>query len=182
MNTKDITKLSIDSLSMIITSVNLDFKISELTFTKMNNLGITSLSNNDSLNLKITEYYNSDAVRLKLAMNYIFNDLIKRVDFFIYDQNTIDMAYVSFYKKFPSLINQSEEELNNEQKMNIIDFIQSVNGRNIVQYDLSGKEYSLYILNAFKQKTAKVLKAIYEELQINDPKIEPLPSFESENE
>ena len=40
LNTKDINKLPIDSLKMIIKLTNLDFKISELTFNKMNNLGL----------------------------------------------------------------------------------------------------------------------------------------------
>lgn len=182
LNTKDISKLSIDSLSMFITTINLDFKISELTFTKMNNLGITSLSNNDSLNLKITEYYNSDVVRLKLAMNYIFNDLVKRTDFYIYDQNKIDMNYAYSNQIFSSLHNQSEEEFKNEQRTNIIDFIQSISGRNIVQYDLGGKEYSLFVLNGFKQRTTTLLKIVYDELKINESKLEPLPSFQSENE
>ena len=59
LNTKDISKLPLDSLSLIFNSINLDFKTSELTYNKMKNLGITKLSNNDSLNLKITEYYNN---------------------------------------------------------------------------------------------------------------------------
>ena len=182
LNTKDISKLSIDSLSMIITTINLDFKTSELTFTKMNNLGITSLSNNDSLNLKITEYYNSDMVRLKRGINYIFNDLVKRQVFYVYEQNKIDFSRTDSNQKLPALYNQSEEELEKEFKINTIDFIQSIKGRNIVLYDLGGKAYSLSILNSFKQKTTTLLKAIYDELKIDDPKLEPLPSFESENE
>ena len=179
---KDISKLSIDSLSMIINSTNLDFKTSELTFNKMNNLGITSLSNNDSLNLKITEYYNGDMVRLKLGINYIFNDLIKRTDFYLYEQNKIDIMSNYSNQKFPSLYNQSEEELEKEFKTNTIGFIQSIKGRNIVIYNLGGKKYSLSLLNGFKQKTTTLLKAIYDELKIYDPKIKSLPTLPSEVE
>jgi hypothetical protein len=182
LNTKDISKLSNDSLSMIINSINLDIKTSELTFNKMNNLGITSLSNNDSLNLKITEYYNSDVVRLKLGIKYIFNDLIKRQDVELYEQNKIDMTRFYSNLKFPSMYNQSEDELEQEFKTNTIDFIQSIKGRNIVLYNLSGKKYSLSLLNGFKQETTSLLKAIYDELKIYEPKIESLPSFQTENE
>jgi hypothetical protein len=182
LNTKDISKLSIDSLSMIINSTNLDFKTSELTFNKMNNLGITSLSNNDSLNLKITEYYNRDMVRLKLGINYIFNDLLKRTDFYLYEQNKIDLTSYYTNQKFLSLYNQSEEELEKEFKTNTIGFIQSIKGRNIVIYNLSGKKYSLSLLNRFKQKTTTLLKAIYDELKIYDPKIKSLPTYPSEVE
>ncbi len=182
LNTKDISKLSIDSLSMIINSTNLDFKTSELTFNKMNNLGITSLSNNDSLNLKITEYYNRDMVRLKLGINYIFNDLLKRTDFYLYEQNKIDITSYYSNQKFPSLYNQSEEELEKEFKTNTIGFIQSIKGRNIVIYNLGGKKYSLSLLNRFKQKTTILLKAIYDELKIYAPKIKSLPTYPSEVE
>tara|TARA_R110001632_G_scaffold213658_1_gene340069 strand:+ start:946 stop:1797 length:852 start_codon:yes stop_codon:yes gene_type:complete len=178
LNTKDISKLSIDSLSKIISSINLDFKTSELTYNKMNNLGITKLSNNDSLNLRMTKYYNNVVVNLKLGMNFIFNDLVKRTNFYFYEQNKIDInSLYSTNREFPSLYNQTEEESERELKSNIVEFIYSIKGKNLVMYNLNGKKYSLKLLIYFQQETIKLLKAVYDELKTYNPKINPLPTL-----
>ena len=53
LKTKNINTLPLDSLYMLVTAQNLDFKVSELTYNKMNNLGITKLSDNNKLNTMI---------------------------------------------------------------------------------------------------------------------------------
>jgi hypothetical protein len=175
LNTKDINKLPLDSLPMIISSINLDFKTSELTYNKMNNLGITSLTNNDSLNLKITEYYNSYVVSQKLGMNYIFNDLVKRQNFYFYEQDEIDFSR----REFPSMYKESQEESEIALKSNIIKYVYSIKGKNLIAYDLNGKRYSLRLLSGFQEKTTSLLKAVYDELKIYNPELEPLPTLPS---
>jgi hypothetical protein len=182
LNTKDISKLPLDSLTMIISNTNLDFKTSELTYNKMVNLGITKLTNNDSLNLQITEYYNRYVVNLKSGMNFIFNDLVKRIDYELYEQNKIDFVGLYSNYKFPSLYKQTEVEYQRELKSNIVDFIYSVKGRNLVLYDFSGKRYSLKLLKRFQQKTINLLKEVYNELKVYDPKIKPLSILPEEIE
>ena len=183
LNAKDISKLPLDSLAMIVSTINLDFKMSELTYNKMNNLGITSISNNDSLNSKILEYYNTDIVHLKAAMNFIFNDLIKYNDFQIYELDKIDMsaAFLSS-REFPSLYKKSEEEAAKELKSNLVEFIYSIKGRKLILYDLDGKRYSLEFLNRYKAKTINLFNAIYNELKITNPQIKPLPTLPSKIE
>jgi len=176
LNTKDITKLPLDSLLMIISNINLDFKISELTYNKMNNLGLTALSNNDSLNSKVSEYYNQDVVLLKLAMNYIFDDLIKRQNFHIYEQDKIDFSR----REFPSMYKVSEEESEIALKSNIVKYVFSIKGGNIISKNLGGKRYSLRVLSQFQKKTTNLLKAIHDELNIYDTQIKPLPTLPSE--
>ena len=176
LNTKDIARLPLDSLEMILNSTNLDFKISELTYNKMNNLGLTALSNNDSLNSKIAKYYNSYVVSLKLAMSYIFNDLVKRQNFYFYEQDKIDRSG----QEFPSMYKESEEESEITLKSNIVEYVYSIKGKNLISYDLNGKRYSLRVLSSFQKITTNLLKAIYDELKIHDPQIEPLPTLHSE--
>jgi hypothetical protein len=176
LNTKDIARLPLDSLKMILNSTNLDIKISELTYNKMNNLGLTALSNNESLNSKISEYYNSDVVFLKSAISYIFNDLVKRQNFYFYEQDKIDFGS----RKFPSMYKESEEESVTALKSNIVEYVYSIKGKNVISYDLNGKRYSLRVLSGFQKKTTSLLKVIYNELKIYDPQIEPLPTLHSE--
>ncbi|MEE9429814.1 MAG: DUF6090 family protein [Melioribacteraceae bacterium] len=180
LNTKDITKLPLDSLKMILISTNLDFKISDLTYNKMNNIGLTALSNNDSLNSKIFEYYNRNVESLKLSMRYIHNAFIKRGNFYHYEQDEIDFSTVEYSREFPSLYKESEKESEIAIKSNIVKYIYSIEGRNIIIDDLNGKRYSLRVLRGFQEKTRSLLKTIYDELKVYDPHIEPLQTLHSE--
>ncbi len=180
LNTKDINKLPLDSLKMILRSTNLTFKISDLTFKKINNLGLTALSNNDSLNSTISKYYNRDIEYLKLAMGYMYNDFVKKRNFYYYEQDEIDISTVDFSREFPSLYKESEKESEIAIKSNIAKYIYSIEGRNIIIEDLNGKRYSLRVLSDFKEQTKNLLKTIYDELKIYDPQIEPLPILHSD--
>jgi len=166
LNTNDIARLPLDSLEMILNSTNLDVKISELTYNKMNSLGITTLSNNESLNSKISEYYNRDVVFLKSAISYIFNDLVKRQNFYFYEQDKLDVNKINFGRReFLSMYKESEEESETTLKSNIVEYVYSIKGKNVISYDLNGKRYSLRVLNDFQKKTTSLLKAVYDELK-----------------
>jgi hypothetical protein len=177
LHTKDIATLPLDSIAMILRPENLDFEISELTFNKMKNLGVSSLSTNDSLNAQINTYYNAAVVNLKLSMDYVFEELRKYGDYFLYQQDEIDfnLIYDNFEQfEFPALYPQSNEALRNETRISSIQFITSIRGRMLVLSDLNNKRYSLRILNRFKSRTQNLLGAIYEELKSNNPQTAPL--------
>jgi hypothetical protein len=177
LRTKDIAALPMDSVAMILRPENLDFEISELTFNKMKNLGLSSLTTNDALNAQISTYYNADVVSLKLSMDYVFEELRKYLDYFFYQQDEID--YNFFYEgfeqfEFPALYTQSDERLRNETRINSIQFITSNKGRMLVLFDLDNKRYSLRVLNRFKSATQNLLEEINEEVKSYNPQIEPL--------
>ncbi|WP_411895211.1 hypothetical protein [Winogradskyella sp. A2] len=181
LRTNNIDALPLDSINMIINPINLDFEISELTFNRMKNLGLTSLSENEDLNSQISEYYNSSVVSLKLGMDFVFEELKKYTDFFKYNQDAIDYSFdhtVEF--EFPELYNQSREELINEKRYNSLQFIKSNRGRMIILSDLESKRYSLAILKSFKTITQNLLESIVEQLKNNNSLIEPLPEFPSD--
>jgi len=181
LKTKNIATLPLDSINMILTTENLDFKISELTFIKMNNLGITALSANEKLNTQIGDYYNAEVVNLNLAMAYVFEELKKYLDFFQFQQNAIDFSdrfsnTTEF--EFPALYKQSKEEFDKENTRHKVDFIMSTQGRNLVLNDLANKRR----LVRFKKQTQQLLEAIYVELKRKNPDLEPLPEFPTEEE
>jgi hypothetical protein len=176
LNTNNIAKLPLDSLTMIILPRNLDLNISELTFNRMKNLGLTSLSNNDSLNSQINTYYNSELLSFKRSMAYIFEAFKKYWNYLSYEQNDIDVGAIYFKDhEFPSLYNQPKEALDSINRINCVKFITSVKGRTILLMDLSGKRYSLDVLNHFQKQSVSLLKSIYAELKLQNPQIEPLP-------
>ncbi len=158
---------------MILNPENLDFKISELTFNRMKNLGLTALTENDALNSQINSYYNSSVVGLKLSLEYIFEELRKYLDYFQYQQDAIDYTFLNSAEfEFPALYKQSQEEVSIKNRKNSIKFLTSVKGRMLILDDLDNKRYALTVLTGFKARTQSLLEAIYEEL-----KIETLPEF-----
>jgi len=183
LRTKNIDALPLDSINMILNPINLDFEISELTFNRMKNLGLTSISDNEELNSQINDYYNSSVVSLKLGMDFVFEELKKYSDFMKYKQDAIDYSFdhtVEF--EFPEIYNQSREELIKETRHNSLQFIKSNRGRMIILGDLDSKKYSLRLLKSFKTSTQDLLESIVEQLKSNNSLVEPLPEFPSDTD
>jgi len=179
-STKNLAELPLDSINMIIKPINLGFNISELTFNKMKNLGLTSLTKNDSLNSQINEYYNSNVEFVKLAMDFVLEMYKNYVHYLEYEQDAFEFGYDEIIEfEFPAFYNESKEEIKNANRINSIKFITSKRGRMIISKDLSGKKYSLSVLNNFKTETQNLLKSIHDELKIYNPQIELLPTFTS---
>ena len=180
LKTKSIAKLPLDSLSMIISPINLDLNMSELTFNRMKNLGLTALSNNDSLNSQINNYYNSDLMYFKRGIAWLLEMHKKHLHYIDYEQELID--YTSKNYEFPALYSQSKQALDSVNRINIINYITSLKGRNLVLSDLGNKRYALGVLNGMQERSVKLFKSIYKELKIQNPKMEPLPLIPSEIE
>ena len=147
----------------------------------MKNLGLTSLSDNDALNAQITSYYNNSLPALKLSLAWLFEAFKKYIDYFNYQQNTIDNRFsLSEPDEFPSLYTETKEELVESNRESIIKFIYSIKGRNLVLNDLSNKRYGLNVLKSFQSSTENLLKSIHKELKEQDTAIEDLPLLPSE--
>ena len=178
LSTNNIDTLPLDSIAMILNPENLDFKISELTFNRMKNLGLTALTDNDALNSQINSYYNSYVVSLKLSLEYIFEELRKYLDYFQYQQDAIDYNFLKSAEfEFPALYKQSPEEVSITNRKNSIKFITSIKGRMLILDDLDNKRYALTVLTSFKARTQSLLESIYKELKSKNPEIETLPEF-----
>lgn len=183
LRTKNIATLPLDSVAMILHPENLDFEISELTFTRMKNLGLTSLTDDEDLNTQISIYYNYWVVYLKLSMDYVFQDLRKYMDYMTYEQDAVDMNFLVLSNdsiEFPALYQGSLEDFENEARIKSVEFITSKRGRMLVLLDLDNKRYSLRILNRFKTRTQNLLESIYKELKSNNAQAEPLPELPTE--
>jgi hypothetical protein len=178
LNTKSISTLSLDSLVMLMDRTNLDITISELTFNRMKNLGLTSLSNNDSLNSHISTYYNSDLAFFKSAISFVFEAFKDYQHYLVYDQEAIDL-FLNDYE-FTSLYNLQKEALDSINRIKRINFITSIKGRNLILMDLDRKRYSSRVLNSMQEKSVNLLKSIYAELKTQNPKMKPLQLLPSE--
>jgi hypothetical protein len=179
LNTKNIATLPLDSVLMIMDRPNIDgFDISELTFIKMKNLGLTALSKSDSLNSQINKYYNSNLVYFKKAMIFTFEKYDEYSNYLAYMEESID--YTSKDYEFPSLYSQSKEALDSINRINRINYIISLKGKNLIINDLDRKRFTLRTLNTIQEQSVTLLKSIYQELKIQNPQMEPLPMLPTE--
>jgi hypothetical protein len=179
LNTKNIATLPLDSVLMIMDRPNIGgFEISELTFNKMKNLGLTALSNNDSLNSKINAYYNKSLAFFKKAMNFTIEKYHEYSHYLAYVEESIDYSHKDY--EFPSLYNQSKPSLDSVNRINRIKYITSLKGRNLILDDLDRKRYAMRTLNLMLERSVTLLKSIYQDLKIKNPQIDPLPLLPSE--
>ena len=179
LNSKSIATLPLDSVLMIMNRPNIDgFEISELTFIKMKNLGLTALSKNDSLNSKINTYYNSNLAFFKKAITFTFEKYDEYSHYLTYAEESIDYSHKDY--EFPSLYNQSKPSLDSVNRINRIKYITSLKGKNLILDDLERKRYALSTLKTIQEQSVTLLKSIYQDLKIQNSQIEPLPLLPSE--
>ena len=178
LNTKSMASLPLDSVLMIMNRPNMALNMSELTFNRMKNLGLTSLSNNDSLNVQINTYYNSSLVYFKMAMVFIMEKYNLYSNYLTYEQAAID--YTTENYEFPSLYSQSKQAQDSVNRINRINYITSIKGRNLILNELDIKKYALTTLSNMQEQSVKLLKPIYDDLKIQNPQIDPLPLLPTE--
>ncbi len=139
----------------------------------MNNLGLTSLSENEKLNSQINNYYNYELIRFKSYIKFNHEELRKNQDYFFYEQEDFQvMGFEIEDYEFPSLYDQSKEDFYSAQKNAVIKFLKSNKGRNMTLWDLDGKRFSYRVLNKFKKQTEDLLKSIDAELKAQNLQIE----------
>ena len=123
LNTKNINELPLDSIRMIISPLKIDLAIGDLTFAKMKNLGITSITNNDIVTSSINRYYNFEFVDLKSDLEEYSEHYKNYIDFFNNKQDAIDFSFDDTEEfDFPALYKQSRKELNNQNRINTVSY------------------------------------------------------------
>ena len=182
LNTKNINELPLDSIYMIISPLKIDLTISELTFAKMKNLGITSITNNDIVTSKINRHYNFEFVALKSDLDEYSEHYKNYLDFLNSKQEAIDFSFDAAEEfEFPALYKQSRKKLNNQNRINSIKFITSIKGRMLIIKDLKEKKNLLWEMkNYYSEVYQDFIKLIYDELKSNNPQLDPLFLFPSE--
>ena len=182
LNTKNIDQLPLDSINMIINPVKSGLTLTDLTFSKMKSLGLTSLSKNEFVNSQISRYYNFEFVALKSHLDEYSEHYKEYQDFFDNEQDAIDLSFNATEEfDFPELYQQSREELNNQNRINSIKFITSSKGRMLIIKDLNEKKRLLsQMKNYYSSNIQELIELIYDELKSNNPQIEPLFLFPSD--
>lgn len=163
LNSNDINQLNTISLYKMILGTNLDFKVSTLTYEKYKNLTASKLSNKQSLNTEIFNYYNLDIINFNLFTSWQFETYTKLSDYLYYNQNDIDLTGNSNF----TLLVKNRNEKNNRE--NIIEFIESTIGKNLIASSFYSEKKSLEMFIDFRDKTINLLQLIEIDLRKRKP-------------
>lgn len=165
LNSDNIEDISTDELYKTILGTNLDFKISTLSYQKYKNLNASELSNEISLNTEIFNYYNSEVSNFNLFRDWQSESYKKQTDFLLYNQSEIDLTGNSNFKLLSKSINQKE------RRKNMVYYIESTQGKNLIVASYYSEKMSLDIFKNFRNKTFNLLNVITEDLKSRKPEL-----------
>lgn len=140
LNKTDFTTTSTDTLFMLMDGGTIPFAVTDLSYEKAKNLGISQLCSDDSLALRINEYYTQTLEFNKIIATYEFEELSKDNQYWLKDQEGIEVDYnISFH--IPILQDSIE------RRDNAIAALLSPKGRNYIKSECYGKEKMLELQN-----------------------------------
>ncbi len=143
--------ISSDSLSYIFLSKYSNYDINVTTFTKVTNLGISELSENDSLSSKIYKYYTNELKSFRTFINWEIEETTNEGNYWTF-QNEFE-----FESEFPKF----RDSVTNRQKL--IKLIIEPRGRNQILNDYYRKKR---ILDKY-QEMKKIASDLIIEIQID---------------
>ena len=136
----DFTTTSTDTLFLLMDGSSIPFSVTDLSYEKAKNLGISQLCSDDSLALRINEYYTQTMEFNKIIATYEFEELSKDNHYWLKDQEGIEVDYnISFH--IP-IIQDSIQ-----RRDNAIAALLSPKGRNYIKSECYGKERLLELQN-----------------------------------
>ncbi len=150
--------ISNDSLADLITPHGATNTLTTTTFNKITNLGITDISNNDSLSRKIYDYYTIQLEIFNTFINWDNDHTTIESNYWFYGQ---DMYEFKFSNEFP----QVQDENTNRQ--NLIGLITEPKGRNYLIHDYERKKIVLLRYQNMKGIADELIMGIEKELNNN---------------
>ena len=168
---KDLSNLSVDSLNLgfLFDDSNIDIEVTQNTFERMKNQGITHLSEHDSLNQMISIYFSKTVFEFNRRIKFDWNSQLERRKY-INEQNSISYGN--------SVVHGFKDISIKEQELEFINFINLPRTQsNIVQSYFDAKE-SLETVLKFRRKSIVIITAMHNELLKSNPKLKPLPDFD----
>ena len=178
VHSKNMSELPLDSLKLLVNPINLEMRISEVTFNKMKNLGISELTDNDKLNARILTHYNTYLNFFTLRLEYWNDRLIEYEHHLYYDQDNFRYnADIPDLAEYKALFNLSESDLQSEQREGVLNFMSSVTGQNLILDDLQNKKYALNEIEHYLLQSINLLQVIDEELKKYNQKTSPLTTL-----
>ncbi|NND93669.1 MAG: hypothetical protein HKN45_02325 [Flavobacteriales bacterium] len=134
----DFSATPTDTLLLIMDGSTVPFAVTDLSYEKAKNLGITQLCRDDSLALRINEYYTQTMEFLQIVSEFEFDELVKDNDFWMKNQEGIEFQYATSFD-IPLLQDTTE------RRANILEAFVSPKGRNYIKSECHMKQQMLEI-------------------------------------
>jgi len=152
---KDYKDIPTDSLAEIITPQNGAFSPSTTTFQKITNLGMTKISNNDSLSKMIYSYYTKTLSSFQIFYDWDVESTALDGDYWINNQNVFEINMDSDIPIFQN---------DKTNRLGLINIISEPKGRNRINMDLYRKKRILVVLERTKRRASELIFQIEKEL------------------
>jgi len=152
LSKSDFSNTATDTLFAIFDASAILFNITDQSYEKAKNLGISRLSSNDSLSLKVDNYYTETLGFTELLYKFQYDEFKKLNDFWMKDQEGLEFQHNT---SFPLL----QDSL--ERRSNAIAGVTSPRGRN----HISSEYFLLENLLRFQKETRKIAEGLRRDIQ-----------------
>jgi hypothetical protein len=150
-----------DTLHKLLDGSTVPFAVTDLSYEKSKNLGITQLCTNDPLALRINKYYTETLEFTKMLGQYEVEEITKDNDYWMKNQRDIEVSY-DMSLSMPILQDP------NERRNNIIKALMSPQGRNYIRSECFGKEMMLKINQGNRETVISLQQDIRDYLKVNN--------------
>ncbi|NND77820.1 MAG: hypothetical protein HKN39_06520 [Flavobacteriales bacterium] len=156
----DFSSTSIDTILALFDGSTGFFNVTDQSYQKVKNLGISMISQNDSLTDRINIYYTLSKETTELMGDYDFQQTEEENDFWMKEQITVEHNF-GLAEQIPLLQDRSE------QRMNALELISSPQGRNYLKMEYLRKKMILSYQQRARAQAQELLDDIEEYLKAN---------------
>jgi len=150
----DYSKLSVDTLAFFFENGVSSYKISDQTYQKLKNLGVTNLTVNPELTERVNFYYGKTNDLWDVYRNWDSESTTKEEFFWRLEQDNIEMQLK------PYALVQDQKE----RKERLIELIKSPKGRNYLKFEMERNTRILGFLEETLETTKMLLIDIQKEV------------------
>ena len=156
IQTTDYQAYSLDSLFQLVDSYYYDYRITDESYKRINNMGLTEYLESIEVYDSISEYYNVQSNRYDIFIEYDKEFSLQNYRFWYYNYE--------FEIGLPEDENIFLEDTVN-RKQGLIRMLSTTKGRNLIRNDIDRKLNVITVVEKTKAKATELIKLIKKELE-----------------
>ena len=160
---EDYQLFSSDSIYNLLPTNSSNYKIVDLTYEKLKNIGTTKILDSEKLMNSITTYYTNMSNYLEMGVSWDFEYSLKATDFWRLGEH-FEAPILNDTISTPFLENKSE------RKNTLIKELSSIKSRNHIRYAISRKLFVVNIFKVVKSRAERLIVTIEQELKKTNSK------------
>ena len=153
LRTKEFEFLSADSLYSYLPNRLIFYRITNQSFERFKNSGVTHIEDSEDLFTNITAYYNVHSVLYETVIKWDTQQSFEMTNFY-----ALDDGFESPMDSDEEFIPYSDDEI--FRKKALVNLLSSIKGKNYIRQALSRKEVVINVLNSTKTNAKKLLSSM----------------------